>query len=207
MLPKNDKGSESSATDQHWQLTRRNFVRFSAVAVAVLSQGLMQACAEPEPIKKEPPLPTCKAASTDEEKAIEAFCEVVIPGKATDPKGTPGAVEACAVPLFFDEELPAASLVSLIVLMLDSSARAVNKEKKKFVDLADDEKIKAVEKGEETLPEFSFAIQLVRLAYYSSEVAAYQLGYPGANDGYINHPHFTFGAAVSKELTPNGNLP
>ena len=33
------------------------------------------------------------------------------------------------------------------------------------------------------------------------------IGYPGANLGYIDHPDFTLGRPVCRELTEDGNLP
>jgi hypothetical protein len=52
-----------------------------------------------------------------------------------------------------------------------------------------------------------FAVELAKLAFYSSADAGKYLGYPGANAGYIDDPDFSFGVPMSKEVTSDGNLP
>ena len=51
-----------------------------------------------------------------------------------------------------------------------------------------------------------FAVQLAKLAFYSSAPGASALGYPGANVGYVHDADFSYGRAMSAELTPDGNL-
>ncbi|MBU52750.1 MAG: hypothetical protein CL920_29010 [Deltaproteobacteria bacterium] len=193
--------------EQHWQLSRREFCRRSAITIAVLAQGWLPGCStEPKEQKKEPPpLPTCKESTTPEEKTIEAFCEVCMPGLQNDPKKIPGAVEACAVAMFFDPELPAHPYVPLIVSLLNSQSQ--NAHGDDFTALTYEKQIEVVDFLDQNIQLFGFAIMLVRLAYYSSEQAAYYLGYPGANGGYVSHDHFSFRKPMSEEMTKDGNLP
>ncbi len=52
-----------------------------------------------------------------------------------------------------------------------------------------------------------FAIQLARLAYYSSPITAAHLGYPGANPGYWRDENFSFDRPMATEITEDGNHP
>lgn len=225
---------EAGVSQRHWQMSRRNFCRTAAATIAVLSQGFLLDCSSKttgneQPVgdagnpdgavktpacqspqgDNPPALPKCEPAKTAQEKAIEAFCEVCIPGTKTDPIKDPhkklGAVDVCAVALFFDPELPAAALVGLIVGTLNSKSKELYLDD--FVNLTYEQQIAVVDELDQKVSIFGFAIQLAKLAYYSSESAAYVLGYPGANSGYDKNPNFSFGKAMSKEMTKDGNLP
>jgi hypothetical protein len=69
-----------------------------------------------------------------------------------------------------------------------------------------EQQIETIDRLDREVEIFGFAIQLVRLAFYSSELAAYQLRYPGANEGYHKHPDFSFRKPMAAELTTDGNM-
>lgn len=198
-------------TSDRWQISRRAFGRLAFGLTAILAQGLSNLGCGPhappsnDPFNKpEPPLPACSIPDTDEARTLEAFCETCIPGRKTDPTQKPGAVEACAVALFYDPELPAAPLVPLIVGLINDKSQELFK--KQFVALSPDQQIQAIDDLDRKIEIFGFAIQLVRLAFYSSEIAAYQLRYPGANSGYATHPNFSFRRPMAQEISTDGNL-
>jgi hypothetical protein len=145
------------------------------------------------------------APDTAQGRTVAAFCDTVLPGRYRDPLGKPGAIDANTPALFFDPALPAAPLVPLLVLLLDSAARRSNG--RQFASLSPDEREQTLIAAVVDVPELEFGIQLVKLGFYSSDVVREYLGYPGANDGYRNDPDFTFGVAVATERTTDGNLP
>ena len=54
------------------------------------------------------------------------------------------------------------------------------------------------------------AYRFIRSTFYASTynmVGAAYLNWPGPNLGYTEHPDFTFGKSLSRELTRDGNLP
>jgi hypothetical protein len=146
------------------------------------------------------------APDTHEGWTIAALCDTVVPGKWRDPAGTPGALDSGAPAMFFDPELPALAYVPLLVLALDVFARDVVAGSQ-FVDLAPADRDEALARAIAQLDLLDFAIQLVKLAHYSTQVAGDALGYPGANPGYVGDSDFSFGRAMSREITVDGNVP
>jgi hypothetical protein len=133
-------------------------------------------------------------------QCIACLCDTVIPGAFRDPTGRPGAIDADVPALFFDRALPAASLVGLIRAVLDGVAFEVAQ--RSFARLTFAQREDAVSRALESVPEAEFAVQLVRLGFFASDVGARSLGYPGANPGYFADPDFTFGSApLARELT------
>jgi hypothetical protein len=140
--------------------------------------------------------------------AIATLCDTVIPGAHRDPTGAPGAVDAGVPALFFDRALPAAALVGLIRTVLDGVASEVGG--RAFSRLTIEQRETALQMALDRLPEAEFAVQLVRLGYYASPVAARHLGYPGPNPGYRDDPDFSFGPdPLAREITTgtDGNFP
>lgn len=146
------------------------------------------------------------APDTAEGRCIAAFCDTIVPGRHRDPEGAPGAIDSGAPAAFFDPDLPAASLVSLLVALLDAQA-ALIVEDTTFAALDPDGREAAVQGALDAIDAMTFAVQLVGLVHYSSGVAGCHLGYPGPNAGYYDDPELTFGVAMSEELTTDGNLP
>jgi hypothetical protein len=111
-----------------------------------------------------------------------------------------------AAALFFDPALPAAQFVGVLVLLLDSMAKETFGGLL-FAEITPDQRDQIVTAALAGDSPVEFAVELAKLAFYSSADAGKYLGYPGANRGFINDPDFTFGVAMSKEITSDGNLP
>ena len=137
---------------------------------------------------------------------VAAFVDTIIPGKHRDPEGAPGAIDVGAAGLFFDPSLPAAPFVGVLVLVLDATAKRMFGNRS-FSRLGPAEREEVVGQCIEDTDVVVFAVQLAKLAYFASDQAAEHLGYPGANSGYVNDPDFGFGAALTQELTLDGNWP
>jgi hypothetical protein len=146
------------------------------------------------------------APDTHEGHTIAAFCDTVVPGRYRDPAGTPGAIDTNAPALFFDPSLPALPYVGLLVILLDGYA-AKQRPGAQFVDLVPDERDAAVAAAVDAVDLMYFAIELAKLAHYSSTEAGTALGYPGANPGYWNDPDFSFSRPMAREITVDGNYP
>ncbi len=207
------------------EATRREFARLAVLILTALATG---ACGDPtgdsgdsgrvtalcdehdllgERSTSAPAdLPHLGGAPDDPEGwAIAAFVDVVVPGRHRDPTGAPGAIDVGAAALFFDPVLPALEFVPLLVLALDAQATQVETGAT-FVELTVEQREQALEQAVEAFAELDFAVQLARLATYSSEGLACHLGYPGPNPGYVHDPTFTTGVAMATELTADGNL-
>ena len=191
----------SEPRDQN--LSRREFI------VRIGKYSLILALPLPgcgSPAKKES-APACLAALTHEEKTFSALADTVVPGGKSDPSGAPGAVEACALNLIYDDKMPIVSVASLLVGLLDGAAQDLYQ--RNFVDLNLEERTQAVQESEKRLPLLGYLLQLIRAAFYDgyiSDVGLKYLGYPGPNLGYVDLG-FSFGEKMSEELTADGNLP
>jgi hypothetical protein len=190
-------------------LSRREFVRVAGILAGALAAAKLPACGgdEPGPIVEDDgvTLPTLGGApDTLEGRTIAAFCDTVVPGKHRDPTGAPGAIDVGAPAMFFDPELPAAPYVGLLVIALDAFAR--REAGSGFASIPVVARERTLEKAVKSLDILEFAIQLAKLAYYATPEAGARLGYPGPNTGYLSSPDFSFGRAVSREITADGNL-
>ena len=151
--------------------------------------------------------PACLAALTHNEKTFSALADTVVPGRETDPSGAPGAVEACALDVIYDDKMPIAEVAAMLVGLLDGAARDLYQ--RNFVDLNLEERTQAILESKKRLPLLSWFLKLIRAAFYVgyfSDVGLKYLGYPGPNLGYVNLG-FSFGEKISEELTADGNLP
>lgn len=150
----------------------------------------------------------CHLPTTDEEKVVAAIVDTVVPGADSDPDGLPGAPESCALNLIYDAFYPFVQVMPALLLIVQQLSD--NDYNKKFIDLDLDERTKVLQKAEETLPLIRLAYRFIRSAFYASTYnyrGGNYLRWPGPNLGYTDHPEFSFGKAVSKELTRDGNLP
>jgi hypothetical protein len=185
------------------EFSRREFIRLASYAAGLFGLHQLGGCqSAPRPAG----LPTLGGApDTEEGRAIAALVDTVVPGKHRDPTGAPGGIDTGAPGMFFDPELPALRFVPLLVLLLDgeSGQRFAGRA---FADLTPAERETVLDSALKTTPQLEFAVTLAKLAYYSSPIAAKHLGYPGANDGYINDPLFSFGRPLTTEITRDGNL-
>ncbi len=196
------------------ELSRRQFIRVAtAAASAFAAPTVLNACASDSESEQPtaPPatsdLPTLGGApDTDEGYVIAAFVDTIVPGAHRDPKAVPGGIDVDAPAMFFDESLPAYQFVPLLVSMLNSKSY-VAFDGRGFAALTYDEREQVVVILLDALAIAEFAIQLAKLAYFSSAPVAKHLGYPGPNPGYYDHPDFSFGKAMATEITTDGNLP
>ena len=204
--------------------SRREFVRVATAAATAFASApalVLSACdgAEPEPDAGLPPppvdgggepvfpLPSLGGApDTEEGRAIAAFVDTIIPGAHRDPTGAPGAIDVGAAALFFDPELPAAQFVGGLVLVLDQTSRRLYPPGR-FAYLEPEQREEVVVRVLRDVSIFGFAVLLAKLAYFSTPHAGAHLGYPGANPGYVHDPDFSFGRAITTEITTDGNLP
>lgn len=201
-------------------LSRRKFVKLATAAASAFALAPVLGCGGKDtggtpdagstacdPAKVGVCLPTLGGApDTHEGHIIAAFVDTIVPGKHRDPLGYPGGIDVGAPALFFDPELPALEFVSLLALYLDGTSR-LEFNTRDFTDLSPEEREQAVTVAIAGFDQMDFAIQLAKLAFYSSREAADYLGYPGANPGYVNDANFSFGVAMATEITSDGNLP
>ena len=196
--------------------SRRQFMQTLGVATAAFSSfPWTLGCDSTEPMNPGDDLdastpglhlPTLGGApDTENGRAIAAFVDTVIPGAYRDPTGAPGGIDVGAPGMFFDPALPAAPFVGLLTLVLNTNA-GEQFGQPAFERLRPEEREAVVERALEEIPIFAFAIQLAKLAYFSTETAGAHLGYPGANPGYVGDPDLSFGRVMAAEMTSDGNL-
>ncbi|MCC6808900.1 MAG: gluconate 2-dehydrogenase subunit 3 family protein [Deltaproteobacteria bacterium] len=177
-------------------LTRREFLELGAALSAFLA-----GCSKPAQRTTAPSesaaLPTLAGApDTHEGQTIAAFVDTIVPGKHRDPDGSVGALDVGAGAVFFDPRLPAKDLVPLIVLALDSFAQ--ESARRDFIELKPAKREEVLAEALEKIPQLGLAVQLAKLAYYSSKDGGELLGYPGANWGYVDDDNLSF----NREMAP-----
>ena len=213
---------------QRMAQNRREFIRLASAMAALIATGCdHDAPVTEQPISHDPDLDDSACPVPSEEGwlvpsnpdvdlphlggapdnatgwSVAVFVDTALPGKRLDPTGVAGALDVGVPSMFFDPELPAAAFVTFLAVLLDSVAEKIVPGKT-FGTLPLDQRDEAVDEALK-LELMSFALQLVKLGYYSSPTAACILGYPGANPGYIDNRHFSFKRAMSTEITNDGN--
>ncbi len=193
-------------------LTRRSFFELTLVASTAFSRvvTLLGCIGKPPPLEyvETPDLPTLGGApETDEGRTVAAFVDTVVPGKHRDPTGAVGGIDVDAPALFFDPEMPAKEFVGLLVLVLDSYADTAYQ--KRFANLLPTQRDRVLTRALAEIDQIEFAIELAKVAYFSSPAAQVHFGYPGANTGYLHDEDFSFRREMSKPhpKTERGNLP
>lgn len=201
---------------------RREFIKLATAALASFAAGCT-------PARQAPPCPAAAkcdpgpkadwheashpnvrlphlggAPDTAEGWAIAAFVDTVVPGAWRDPTGAPGGLDAGVPGLFFDPALPALGFVPLLVGVLDGYASRVRMSSS-FATITPAQRDQALELAME-ISQMGFAVQLVKLGFFSSKAAACHLGYPGPNAGYVEDPLFSFAAPLTTEITTDGNF-
>jgi hypothetical protein len=184
------------------ELSRREFIRIAGAATSAFA--VFGGCA-PAPDPDSPRLPSLGGGPDSHDgRVVAAFVDTIVPGRHRDPRGTPGALDVGATAMFFDPDLPALKFVPLLVTFLDGGAnRLFNND---FDQLHPSQRDAVVDDALAGFAPMEFAVQLAKLAYFSSAGGMAALGYPGANDGYRDHPDFSFGGALTREITADGNL-
>ncbi len=160
--------------------------------------------------ERKKPLSFCKEPEDFYEKVLIAFIDTLIPGRETDPAGEPGAIDACALNLFYDPFYPVQPLIPLVVRQLEAISKKLYG--KGFVELKYEERVRVVEELEMSnneVPNFELKIFLIlsSLAFYGgiySDLGLRYCGFPGETHGYMED--FSFGIQF-EEMTEDGNLP
>jgi len=150
----------------------------------------------------------CVQPSTPAEKTLAAMVDTVVPGGGTDPDGSPGALEACAMNLLQDDFYPFKAYATVIAALMDQLAQ--DGYGKDFVGLPYDQRLAVVVKSQESLPVLRLAYRAIRSAYYGGAyngVGLDELGYPGPNLGYRHIKEASFRVQVCKEMTGEGWMP
>lgn len=190
--------------------SRREFLRLAGVAAGaftVSACGGGRGASVCNPLEKGVCLPTLGGApARPEGYVIAAFVDTIVPGAHRDPEGAPGGIDVGAPALFFDPELPAAELTSLLVTLLDSTSRRVM-DGANFNEIEPADRELVITEAIASFPPMEFAVQLAKLAYFSQIETHDYLGYPGANNGYWSDPNLFFGVAMATEITEDGNMP
>ena len=212
-----DKGKERPRGEEVEDRSRRAFLKSAgkatfgaALATAIFHGPLGALYAKvrfPRP-DHEPLEGACAQAITDDEKTVAAVVDTVVPGPASDPDGYPGALDTCALNLIYDEFYPFVSALPFLLALVNKKAH--NKYGVKFIELDLVKRTAVLKESESALPLMRLAYRFIRSAFYAANynmVGAKHFGWPGPNLGYAEHKDFTFGKAVSKELTKDGNLP
>jgi hypothetical protein len=185
------------------ELSRREFIRIAGAATSAFA---VFGCAPGTGWDADSPrLPSLGGGPDSHDgRVIAAFVDTIVPGRHRDPRGRPGALDVGATAMFFDPELPALKFVPLLVTFLDGGAnRLFNGD---FDQLHPSQRDAVVDDALAGFAPMEFAVQLAKLAFFSSAGGMQSLGYPGANDGYRDHPDFTFGVQLTSEITRDGNL-
>lgn len=144
----------------------------------------------------------CLKFETGPEKTLAAIVDTVVPGPQTDPEGSPGALEGCALNLLLDEFYPFKEYMSLIVTLVDGAA---NQEYGvTFLDATYEQRLKVLVEVQAMLPVLRLAYRAIRSAFYGGAyngLGLDYLGYPGGNLGYRHIQQASFGKPVCKEMT------
>lgn len=192
---------------------QRRTILAGGIAAGLAAMVRLQAAGGPgeayDPHELLPPAPggVCRTPSNDAEEALLALADTIVPGGASDPQGAPGARETCALSVVLSPAFPVAGLADVIQLLLNGTASS--QFGKDFVECTLEQRTLVADIAEEQLPLLTVLYRAVRAAFYGAsynEVGTRWMGFPGENLGYIDHPDFTMGVPVSKELTKNGHL-
>jgi hypothetical protein len=184
------------------RLSRREFIQIAGAATSAFA---IFGCSGSSFDPNSPRLPSLGGGPDSHDgRVVAAFVDTIVPSRYRDPEGKPGALDVGATAVFFDPELPALAFVPLLVPFLDGGAnRLFNND---FDQITPSQRDAVVDDALAGFPPMEFAVQLAKLAFFSSQGGMASLGYPGANPGYINDPDFGFDMPLTTEITKDGNL-
>ncbi len=185
------------------KLTRRDLLR--TLSLSALSALISGRCGDEKAFEF---TLHCLNPEKGHQKILHAFCDAVIPGRNSDPEGSPGAVDVCSLNLLYDDSFMFKKIAPLIAEMIDRKATRIYRTS--FWNLSLEKREKVIKEVLEEFPLLILVIKLVKSAFYaggfSTEGLEY-MGYPGSNSGYFNDPQFSFRKPVSREKTKDGNMP
>ena len=146
---------------------------------------------------------------TDEEKTVYAICETILPGTTSDPDGAPGANDVGTMNVVYNKFYPAVEYLPAVLMIIDGFVQNKYGSGKKFYDLSMDERTDVLAKVEGELEIIDLLYEYVKAPFYVgilSNAGQKYMEFPGPNLGYLDQD-FSFFKPMSKEMTPNGNLP
>jgi hypothetical protein len=195
-------------------MDRRDFLRHSgawalgtmlgavAESVARASEWTFQGFSRPA-------LPgACLPAGSDVEKTLAAILDTVVPGPSSDPDGSPGAVEACAMNLLLDDFFPFRQYAGFFAGMADQLANDAHAVP--FASLPLPQRVEVLVQAQEMLPLLRLAFRAIRSAFFGGAyngVGFDYVGYPGPNLGWRHVELCSFRRAVCRERTTTGWMP
>jgi len=145
---------------------------------------------------------------TEEQRVLAAIIDTVVPGSTSDPTGAPGALEAGALNLTYDDFYPVrpyiAAMVQLIQLQADRRHGSA------FDDLTLEQREGVLWDTQELLPFLRHAYRFFRGVFFADlhgGVGSQYIDFPGPNLGYVDHPEFSYRRPMSEEMTEDGNMP
>ena len=140
------------------------------------------------------------------ESTIAAFADTVIPGRADDPDGGPGALDAYALNMMYDQFYPFYEMVPGLVMFLDQTAQGVAGAD--FAECSFEERTEALMEVVDEVPLFQLGMQFVKMAFYGgiyNTVGTDYVGFPGGSRGYAD---YSYGSSpLCEEATEHGYLP
>lgn len=150
----------------------------------------------------------CLVPSGEVERTLAAVLDTVVPGPSSDPEGTPGALEACAMNLLLDDHYPFRSFAPMFVAVFDQLAQEAHGQA--FADLPYEARLDVLVRAQGQIPLLTLAYRAIRSAFYGGAyngVGLSYLNYPGPNLGYRHVPEASFRKPVCRERTETGWMP
>lgn len=193
---------------------RRFLTTMGRWSLGVLLSGVADAARAASGPFRAPPYPrpvvpgACIEPITPVEKTLAAVLDAVVPGAETDPEGTPGALEACAMNLMVDDTYPFKAYGSLFATLMDTLAESMHGGT--FVSLSNEQRLSVLVGAEDDLPLLRLAYRAIRSAFYGGAyngVGLTYVAYPGPNLGYRHIAEASFRKPVCKERTDEGWMP
>ncbi len=197
-------------------MDRRDFLRAAGSgALAAILQAVAGGWAKAAeagfaglPFARDPLPGACLLPLGDVQATLAAMLDTVVPGPATDPEGTAGALEACSMNILLDGSFPFRQYADLFAMALDGIAAEAHGGT--FVELAYPQRLDVLMTAQEQLPMLRLAFKAVRSAFFGGAyngVGLRYVGYPGPNLGWRHVPEASFRVAVCRERTDTGWMP
>ena len=142
------------------------------------------------------------------ELTLAAVVDTVVPGPDIDPRGDPGALEACAINMLLDGYYPFRENASMLAGLMDMLSNLDFGQP--FIDLAHDDRLVILVKAQNSVPLLRLAYRAIRSAFFGGAyngVGLDYLGYPGPNLGYRHIPEASFRRPMCREATETGWMP
>ena len=180
------------------KLTRRSLVKSTLAIFAASASGLKASEVE--------------SKNPFENQTLQLLCQTIVPGGIEDATGAPGALEAKTIEYLWRVErkkllpVPLNIFGSLIISSLNTASLFMYRKKFKNLDL---NRREIIARKVEGLPGVHLFYKVIRAPFYTgavNDIGYKYLGYPGANNGYIDYS-YKQKFAISHTRSVNCNLP